>query len=1172
MKKLIYCVAALATVFFAGSCQRENFEPVGNGAVTFTVTAPGDLDTRAIADGTNVNEVHWAVYKNVEGVVNSLYTSTEKPLAQGIVPMENKAATLELDLLQDQDYTILFWAQVAGKDYYTVGDLREVTINATTVAANDESRAAFFKRHDFNTSTQQNYDVTLVRPFAQINLGTTLASLSPVQEGQTQGYTINVQKSQMVVKGIASSFSLVTGEGKNEAVDFTFTSTATPAKADPVEKLFVNDVEYHYVGMNYLVIPIEDKTVTVSYEITTDKGNITNTINNVPVKENYRTNIIGNLLTSKTDFEIVVDERFVADNNITPISVSTPEGLQDAIDNIEAGATGTIKLEGDINLSDLFASLTKTTAEEPKNISIATGLSATIDLNGYSITGVDEGTASFGLITNRGNLTITNSSSKQSRIALVAKENREWNAYSSVISNTVGGNLLVKGDVLIEHLGGTDMAYGIDNLTNGKGTSAVTTVEGATVKSTYRAIRQFLNGVEATNELYVKAGSKIYGPDNKSIWMQDPSKDANTGKLVVEEGAELYGDVYLTVTAGSTEWPVEVSIADSALQGESTVLTSNVPVGYEVKNENGTWIVKSNYVAKIGETEYRTLAAAVAAVEDGGIITLVANEKFTEANRYNNGGWWDGLGYSGDKSFTIDLGGYTISQDGSLNDYLIWIKNDGEKANTITFKNGTMDAGTTAYSALATSSSNAQTMTVNLENINLINNISNGAVVKARGGSVLNVKAGTVITGKDSYVGIEAVGNNTVVNVYDGVEIYQNGTTNYVGAIIGASYNATLNIYGGKGKSAKCGIIVMSTGATINVSGGEWTANGDGTVAGDNQAVLVSQNNRYESGWACKSILNVTGGTFKGGFNCYGMGPGVEADDAQINIKGGNFNADPKAYVVNGYKSVENNGTWNIAVDPVAKIGTTEYATLQEAFEVGGNITLLRDVTITEPATLSGKTAVLDLNGKTLTADKVSALVSTEGSELTVKNGKVVAYESTVRAVGGKLVVESGEYTSTGTALDSPSTYRYSLDCREDGELVINGGTFKSNNGMINVSSTVTVNGGKFENIVEKTMTRHFAYVSAPLTINDGEFYGKANGAAGGCFFCGAASGCDIQINGGKFTSLWVSGSVNGIFEVYYGGTINVTGGMFNTNRGIANFVVENTDEATKDAYPYIAK
>lgn len=38
------------------------------------------------------------------------------------------------------------------------------------------------------------------------------------------------------------------------------------------------------------------------------------------------------------------------------------------------------------------------------------------------------------------------------------------------------------------------------------------------------------------------------------------------------------------------------------------------------------------------------------------------------------------------------------------------------------------------------------------------------------------------------------------------------------------------------------------------------------------------------------------------------------------------------------------------------------------------------------------------------------------------------------------------------------------------------------------------------------------------------------------------------------------------------GGTITVTGGLFNTNGGIADFVTENTDEATKAAYPYVAK
>lgn len=1187
MKKILFFAFALAGLFFAASCQQENLEPVpGGNTVTYTVQIPDAIGTKAVGDDVKIaNVLHYEVYrtKNDE---TTIFSETEDNLLyhKAVKANNDGTFTIVLELINNQNFTVLLWAHyqeslkngenlILVNEAYNVADLTKVTIK-TPLDANQLDYAAFAGHHFIKANVKDTEKVIkLHRPVAQLNIGTSAASLTAFNE------KVDLISSSVSVKGLSNSYNVATkaaGAVYDGAISYDVQPVLKKVNDEgnyEYETFNVGTTAYPYVGMNYVgFAATEGSTIKVSYLIKTTEGDITNTIENVPVKANYRTNIVGNLITSMTDYTVELDQDWgpegpVDDDYVVEVvSVSTVADLVDAINGASTteGEETNIKLEGDINLSDLFASLTRSTTEEPKSITIKKGLSATIDLNGYSITGVDEGTASFGLINNSGNLTITNSSSNPSRIALKAKNDRDWNAYSSVISNNPGGNLLVKGNVLIEHLGGTDMAYGIDNLTNGKGTSAIATVEGATVKSTYRAIRQFLNGIEATNELYVKAGSKIYGPDNKSIWMQDPSANANTGKLVVEDGAELYGDVYLSVTAGSAEWPVEVSIADAALQGESTVLTSNVPVGYEVLNENGIWIIKSKYVAKIGEKQYRTLNAAVQAVEDGETITLVANETFTENNRYNNGGWWDGLGYSGDKSFTIDLNGKTISQDGSLNDYLIWIKNDGAKANTITFKNGTMDAGTTAFCALATASSNAQKMTVNLEDINLINNISNGAVVKARGGSELNVKAGTVITGKNSYTGIEAAGTNTVVNVYEGAEIYQNGTSSYVGAIAGASQNATLNIYGGYGKSARCGIIVMSTGATINVSGGEWIANGDGTVAGGNLAVLVSQNNRYETSWARKSILNVTGGTFKGGYDCWGSGPGQEADDAQINIKGGNFNANPANYVVAGYEATENAGIYT--VDKPADL-----IKLEEAFAKGGNVTLDKDFTLLESIKVE-KIVTLDLNGKTITAPTSSAFEVKAGGELTVKNGKVIAHESTVRAIGGKVIVESGEYTSTGNAVEQPKTNRYSLDCREGGELIINGGTFKSNNGMINVGSTVTVNGGKFENIVEKATTRHFAYVSASLTINDGEFYGKANSSAGGCFFCGAAAGGDIQVKGGKFTSLWTSGSVNRIFESYFGGNITVTGGMFNTNGGIATFVTENTDEATKAAYPYVAK
>ena len=295
-----------------------------------------------------------------------------------------------------------------------------------------------------------------------------------------------------------------------------------------------------------------------------------------------------------------------------------------------AEAGDTITLVADIALSETITNTKK----------------VTLDLNGKTITGTDNATGSFSLITNKGELTIKDSVGN-GKITLTATNNRGWNAYSSVISNTVGGKLIVESGT-IEHLGGTDMAYGIDNLTNGKGTYAETIVNGGTVKSTYRAIRQFLNGVEAQNILTVNGGT-IVGA-NKSIWMQDPSKNANTGKLTVGENAVINGDIYLFVTAGSTKWPVEVSIAASAVNGE--VISGNVPAGYDVAKVNETYGVYTG-VAKIGTTYYSDLTEALAAAQDDQIVKMLAEVEVSGYVIVDNGA-------------TLDLNGNKLTASGVI--------------------------------------------------------------------------------------------------------------------------------------------------------------------------------------------------------------------------------------------------------------------------------------------------------------------------------------------------------------------------------------------------------------------------------------------------------------------------------------------------------------------------
>ena len=413
--------------------------------------------------------------------------------------------------------------------------------------------------------------------------------------------------------------------------------------------------------------------------------------------------------------------------------------------------------------------------DEP--VEVAKDQTVVIDLNGKTISAVDETTANYELIKNAGNLTIFGGG----KMTVKATQNSGWNRYSAVIANVVGGNLTVK-DVVLEHLGGTDMAYGIDNLTNGKGTSAVTTIEGATVKSPYRAVRQFLNGTEATNELYVKAGSVLEGA-NKSIFFHDPSKNANTGKLVVEAGAQLKGDVYLFVTAGSTEWPVEVSIAESAFVN-GTVMTGNVPAGYLVMNRDGNWTVLN------AEEEGFTLVSTAEELNKlsakNAYVVLTADIDFQGAAMTKPIELWgdstfDGMGHKISNVKTAVQGGYATSLfRGDANpgnkvvknlvienlttpagySYASAIWSDLQGANieidNVTVNNATIEANGTVGGFVGFVSASSTSVVIKNSSIN--NSNLNGGEADHKRGAVVGRAYGCVVTCDDVVV------NNVKIN------------------------------------------------------------------------------------------------------------------------------------------------------------------------------------------------------------------------------------------------------------------------------------------------------------------------------------------------------------------------------------------------------------------------
>ena len=175
MKKLFYTATLVALSILAASCQRENLEPLDAQVVTYTVQLPDAIGTKAPGDGMTL---HYEVYRT-DAEKATDFTTGATLLYHKEEAFENGVVNLDLELVNNQNFTVLFWAQTNGNGAFVCDDLTNVTIDPTNLKANQENYAVF-SGHDFIKSGEQltGPEITLVRPVAQLNIATTAASLT----------------------------------------------------------------------------------------------------------------------------------------------------------------------------------------------------------------------------------------------------------------------------------------------------------------------------------------------------------------------------------------------------------------------------------------------------------------------------------------------------------------------------------------------------------------------------------------------------------------------------------------------------------------------------------------------------------------------------------------------------------------------------------------------------------------------------------------------------------------------------------------------------------------------------------------------------------------------------------------------------------------------------------
>ena len=663
----------------------------------------------------------------------------------------------------------------------------------------------------------------------------------------------------------------------------------------------------------------------------------------------------------------------------------------------------------------------------------------------------------------------------------------------------------------------------------------------------------------------------------KGLLQQDIEGSKGEQKVTIEaNGTGISGDFNITAQKDAEAAKNEFNITAGTFPGG----INNDYLAPGANFDATTGEVKMSYVAKIGDTEYPTLADAFAAANKTGdtVIELLDDINMTGKN-------WTPVGvdgYHGQGVITLNGNGKTIT---GLSAPLFaggFAGKSGIVIKDLTIAGADIN-DTTNNQGIGAFINCVDSMTrIELDNCHLKNSkiVSTGG---ARVGGLIGWTSG-YNNQNDGPVDTKVTLTNCSV---ENVTIEAKGS---VGGLIGhAGANpATYHTITGctvKDSTLKC----TETGKSWRVGDLVGTANvGQVTV---DAATSASQN----------ILMQENAGTQKPEDSIFGRKEvgtdGLVIIDNKV-VAAGTAYDDIVNKNANEVLVEVSKGHWvKLNENTVAMIGAKEYTTLAAAINeanTGDTVKLVNNVTeaVTIPA---DKTITLDLNGKKLTnADGQDTITVALGASLTVTGSGTVDNVTHGKAAiynNGTVILNGGSYTRSAEASTSikdangnsyynilnhgtmtigknvsvtsrgsfssliangyynfsdtnPRSGYVSGTNQETPSLTINGGTFS---GGINTiknddNATLTVNNGSFSNMTQAAIQNNHV-----ATINGGTFDAKANHAIENRHFDGGHNTGSVTVTSGTFTG--------GLYTTT-GATWSISGGTFSSDPSV--YVVGN--------------
>ena len=299
-KLLFFLLSMTALVLSLSSCQREE-RLSGNGTpqdVTISVAAPYTSLVKSNENpgaGDMINRCILEIYE--DGV---LYGERQAVDFAG-------SAAFKANLIAGHTYDFVFWADYAegnaadgfqDVNYNTADGLTAITVITDGYLNNDDTRDAFYGSYNVTVESGMNYDYNLTRPFGRVQMFTTDIQST---EADLNGAVVKVSYAK-----VPAGFNALSKTVSSEQIDLIpgqaagiFEVPAAGATETQLSYDYIFASENNGETLVQFTLNVEANGQTLCSDFSTD---------NIPVRQNYRTNVKGRFLSqSGTDVDIDVD-------------------------------------------------------------------------------------------------------------------------------------------------------------------------------------------------------------------------------------------------------------------------------------------------------------------------------------------------------------------------------------------------------------------------------------------------------------------------------------------------------------------------------------------------------------------------------------------------------------------------------------------------------------------------------------------------------------------------------------------------------------------------------------------------------------------------------------------------------------------------------------------------